>query len=294
VDGRDKPGHDGWCILDVEYRVATPRGFNSATTVASIPNFWNGDKRMLVRPQNVAIVIALVLCLATAIGGEILEASNSPHASVAQKMTEQINAGADFHTQNESAEEAIARYNKWLTIFTAVLAVATVGLGFATAGLYVAGERHSERELRAYIVGTTSAQIRSFINPRPTVVLTFRNSGQTPAHDVCVWTSSAIAVYPMENPPVRPDGVAGEGGSVGIVGPHADFHNEIESDVEVTAAERAEVIAGRAAFYIYGEISYHDSFGKERTSTFCHFYAGERARGSNGILGTYHRWNRAS
>ena len=182
-----------------------------------------------------------------------------------------------------------------IATFTLVLAISTIGLWVATLGLYIAGERHSERQLRAYITGPTSARISDFQTSQyPAVILTFKNSGQTPAQDVCVWTSSAVAVYPMENPPARPDGAAGEGSSVGTIGPHAEFHNQIQADIAVTAAERAEVIAGGAAFFVYGEISYRDSFGKSRTTTFCHFYAGPTARTSNGLLATYHKWNRAT
>jgi hypothetical protein len=55
-----------------------------------------------------------------------------------------------------ATEEAIAYYNKWLMFFTAFLAIATMGLGFATVGLYlISGRqlRHAESEAqraRAY------------------------------------------------------------------------------------------------------------------------------------------------
>jgi hypothetical protein len=188
-----------------------------------------------------------------------------------------------------------------IATFTLVLAFSTVGLWIATGALYLVGERQrnlsedtAKRELRAYIVGASSAQMRGFNSSRPICVLTFKNAGQTPAYNVCVWTSNAVAIYPMESSPPPPDISPGEGSSVGVVAPGGDFHNEIVSDVEVTAADRAAVIAGRCAFYIYGKISYRDSFGIERTTTFCHFFAGDRARNNNGSLATYHKWNEAT
>jgi hypothetical protein len=96
---------------------------------------------MLVRLQNVAIIAALAICFALAVGGEIREALNTPHAPINQCAPHQKNCNADAQTKKESAEEAIARYNWWLTLFTAILAVATLGLGLATIGLYFAGER---------------------------------------------------------------------------------------------------------------------------------------------------------
>jgi hypothetical protein len=152
----------------------------------------------------------------------------------------------------------------------------------------------AERQLRAYIVGTLSSKIRGFNTPKPITTLAFKNSGQTPAYNVRVWTSSAVAVHPMEAPPARPDGAPGEGASVGVIGPGGDFYNEIQSDIEVTQAERAEVIGSRCAYYVYGQISYRDSFGVERNSTFCHFFAGDRARRNDGPLATYHKWNEAT
>jgi hypothetical protein len=103
---------------------------------------------MLKRPQNVAIV-ALATCFLIGFGSEVWRASNTHHSSIDQSAAAQKERAASPEGSKESAEEAIARYNKWLTIFTAVLAVATVGLGVATVGLYFAGERqlrHAQTE----------------------------------------------------------------------------------------------------------------------------------------------------
>lgn len=241
------------------------------------------------------IVFASLLSFAA--GGSFVSAFLVPPISEQRNAQRQYPSASTQSPEerHQATEQALAEYTKWLMLFTGVMAIATIGLGGATGLLYVAGERHSERELRAYIAGPTSANVRNFhSSTNPTVLLSFKNSGQTPAHNVCVWTSSAVATYPMENPPERPKGGAGEGSSLGTVGPQGDFHNEIQSDIAVTAAERAAVVAGHAAFFVYGEISYQDAFGKEREATFCHFYAGGRARGNDGPLATYHKWNRAT
>jgi hypothetical protein len=80
---------------------------------------------------------------------EVWRASNAPHAPVNQSTTADHNKRAKPEPEKERPEEAIARYNWWLTLFTAILAVSTVILGLATVGLYLAGERqlrHVQKE----------------------------------------------------------------------------------------------------------------------------------------------------
>jgi hypothetical protein len=84
---------------------------------------------------------ALAVCYVTGFGAELWRASNAPHAPINHSTPAAKERGSDTKAQEESAEEAIARYNKWLMIFTGILAAATVGLGLATIGLYFAGER---------------------------------------------------------------------------------------------------------------------------------------------------------
>jgi hypothetical protein len=105
---------------------------------------------MLKRLQNVA-VIALALLFVVGFGIEVWRASNVPHVPINQNAAEQKERAANAEGPKESTDQAIARYNKWLTIFTAILAVATVGLGFATVGLYFVSQRqlrHAEVEAR--------------------------------------------------------------------------------------------------------------------------------------------------
>lgn len=48
---------------------------------------------------------------------------------------------AHASTEKEKADEALAEYTLWLMTFTGILAVATIGLGAATVGLYLTGEK---------------------------------------------------------------------------------------------------------------------------------------------------------
>jgi hypothetical protein len=48
---------------------------------------------------------------------------------------------AHASTEKEKTDEALAEYTLWLMAFTGILAVATIGLGTATVGLYLTGEK---------------------------------------------------------------------------------------------------------------------------------------------------------
>ncbi len=95
------------------------------------------DPRTLLNAATVALFVFVVI----GFGGAVWQSSNTPHAPINQNASAQHKEERASERPKESAEEAIARYNYWLTIFTAVLATATVILGLATIGLYFAGER---------------------------------------------------------------------------------------------------------------------------------------------------------
>lgn len=154
--------------------------------------------------------------------------------------------------------------------------------------------RTAKRQLRAYIAGPTKAEISDFNTPNPVNHLEFKNSGQTPAHNVRFWTSSAVAAYPLAEPPTAPTGDFSEreGSSVGTIGPGGTFYSDSEPNIAVTDAERTAVLEGSAAFFVYGELFYRDAFGYDRHTTFCHYY--RRPQRSAGPLATYHKWNKAT
>jgi hypothetical protein len=101
---------------------------------------------MLKQLQNAAVIVLAVL-FAIGFGVQVWRASEAPHASINQNAAAHKKDKTDSETieeRHQATEEAIAYYNKWLMFFTAILAIATFGLGVATVGLY----RISERQLR--------------------------------------------------------------------------------------------------------------------------------------------------
>jgi hypothetical protein len=69
------------------------------------------------------------------------------------------------HTKG-ATDDALAEYTLWLMIFTGVLAIATVGLGAATVGLYLTGEKQVDITRRA-LVGDQRAWIATALEIGP-------------------------------------------------------------------------------------------------------------------------------
>ena len=54
-------------------------------------------------------------------------------------------------TEKEKTDEALAEYTLFLMVFTGILAIATIGLGAATVGLYMTGEKQVELTRKALV-----------------------------------------------------------------------------------------------------------------------------------------------
>ena len=78
-----------------------------------------------------------------ALGGSVFFGLYGPQA-MAQHASNAAKHQAPDHdakSKKEETDEALAYYTLWLMVFTGILAVATVGLGGATLGLYFTGEK---------------------------------------------------------------------------------------------------------------------------------------------------------
>lgn len=100
---------------------------------------------MVAKIANVVAVAAFV-CLIVGFGCAVQIASESLYAPVKYETAahKKYRAYKQPIEKTESVEAATARYTWWLTAFTGILAIATIGLGIATLGLYFAGERQLE------------------------------------------------------------------------------------------------------------------------------------------------------
>jgi hypothetical protein len=78
-----------------------------------------------------------------ALGGSVFWGLYGPNTTIEQADAayEQRTSQHEAKSKKEETDEALARYTFWLTGFTGVLALATIGLGSATLGLYLTGEK---------------------------------------------------------------------------------------------------------------------------------------------------------
>jgi hypothetical protein len=89
-------------------------------------------QRWLVWPLFAAV-------MGFALGGSVFWGLYGPNTTIKQvtQSAEHHTADHDAKSKKEETDEALARYTLWLMVFTGVLAVATIGLGGATLGLFL-------------------------------------------------------------------------------------------------------------------------------------------------------------
>jgi hypothetical protein len=116
-------------------------------------------QRLLVWPLFAAI-------MGFVLGGSTFWGLYGPNTTIEEASTPQHKGGstAEVKTKKEQIDEALAYYTKWLTIFTGVLAVATLGLGGATMGLYITGEKQANT--------AKLASLKQFRQTRDSIALT--------------------------------------------------------------------------------------------------------------------------
>jgi hypothetical protein len=89
------------------------------------------------------------LVLGFALGGSFFWGVYGPNVTATQADAAYEQHVSEAPPEKESAEEALAHYTWWLTTFTCILAFATIGLGAATVGLYLTGEKQIKLSQRA-------------------------------------------------------------------------------------------------------------------------------------------------
>lgn len=132
-------------------------------------------------------------------------------------------------------------------------------------------ETNHQQSLSPYIaISHGSFKIDDDVQPIAQIEL--RNFGQSPAIDVQTWFHIWIECFPLHDPlPRAPDNLPK---SRSIIGPGgtSDIHHPRGGPL--SAFEQAEILAGRAAMYVFGESTYRDIFGNKFCSEFILFASG--------------------
>jgi hypothetical protein len=182
------------------------------------------------------------------------------------------------------------KYGEWLMF------VATVALVVVTWMLVIGADRNAKKQLRAYVLiertQVVSAAAGGAIMLRdsdashggepmaiqagqqPMALITFKNFGQTPAHDVEYFGNVAVVPWPIrqEDLPTL-DG----GGTSEIIGPGGTrLKQELFAQPHpLTAQEWAGLNNGTFALVFFGEIRYVDAFDQDRVTRYRVFCGGE-------------------
>jgi hypothetical protein len=158
-----------------------------------------------------------------------------------------------------------------------VMALFTVVLSIATILLWTGGERHSERELRAYVF-PVEIKVENFKTQTPIVAFVkVENSGNTPAHKFTCYAKMVAGPLPQKDFS-RPEEA---NLPASYLGPGEVMWFTPHGDRLLTAEESEAITQGTAAIYVFGEIRYVDAFGKRRHTTFRAI-----ARGEHGYMHT--------
>lgn len=242
---------------------------------------------MLTRFLIAWILYAAIVGLA--LGGSFVAAFlEIPHAKIHQQ-TSQAEQHATEQRPKENSDEALARYTLWLTGFTAILALATVGLGIATVGLYLTGEKQIEiarantdalinsekahlfisikSETVANVVGRSGAWDKSpdmwrhNASPSPGVGYAFKNHGRTAAILKSIGEQMIVAdEFPDEwdiEPRDMPDQL--------VISPDEESSTLLCYDRDFTVGNAVEFQKDRTAIWFYGYVRFADAFGQETT-----------------------------
>jgi hypothetical protein len=155
---------------------------------------------------------------------------------------------------------------------TVMIAFFTLTLWWSTAKLWKAGERHSERELRAYVVIKNISMIDVEVGKAPGAHIIVTNSGKTPAYEVQQEAAIGLIDFP---PPGRPEIPAtDEPGSISVLGPGGEHRLTAHIKNVLSQDQLISLTNGTMAIHLLGSIKYRDAFGKARTTNFNAFHGG--------------------
>jgi hypothetical protein len=191
-----------------------------------------------------------------------------------------------------SGELLGVKYGEWL------LFLATAWLAWGTWRLVEGADKTAERQLRAYVLLETTSVVSAAMDGtvmvwpsdtgrggqsmpiqaghQPMAIITFKNFGRTPAHDVEMFGNVAIVPWPIRQEDL-PELDLGTG-TREIIGPggtrrkHELFAGQPHP---ITPQEWAGLTNGTHALVFFGEVRYVDAFNETRITRYRLFCGGE-------------------
>lgn len=139
-------------------------------------------------------------------------------------------------------------------------------------------EDTSKRQLRAYVATEDHSIIDFVVGQQAGFVCKVYNRGQTPAYDVQIWSQPTAIKCDQETPDfakIRQNGKFAK--SKALLGPGQFIVHENRMTGQLEESSYYSVSAGGIAIIWAGVVTYRDSFGKRRISSFKYMATGEGA-----------------
>lgn len=134
-------------------------------------------------------------------------------------------------------------------------------------------EANGERELRAYVFVSDEPPMGCDSNGDPQAKILVTNHGRTPATELQCCAHMALQRFPLD---VTLEPPSFDGGSKSSLAPGAPpFRLFPNRGSPLNDAEKAAIIAGQAAIFLWGEVVYVDVFRRERKTKFCLYCTGD-------------------
>jgi hypothetical protein len=176
------------------------------------------------------------------------------------------------------------RYQGAINLFSGILVAVFTGiLTLYTILLWKSGEKHSERELRAYVF-PVAFTIRNFkttlssvsTSQRISAFVKIKNTGQTPAYKFTCQVKMIVVPFPQTDFTFSKEEAEF---TPGYLGPEGTLSYSPVKDTMLTREQAKHVIDGAWAIYVFGRIDYVDAFKVQRWTTFRTL-----ARGDHGVM----------
>lgn len=220
------------------------------------------------------------------------------------KIAPSPNAQEEAAQAKKDKEEKTAA-NRRSEIITWIIAIFTSVQAIALILTVIIMIRTTRRQLRAYMF-VDKVFISNVANPLPRKLLggksdeetpaaisrplegplaylEFKNSGQTPAYDVVVWGDIVSREFPLTSLLPHQDPIAQWVAKASVPpGGGTNKTSGIQQPLSAEEIDKLRTIPPTAAIYIYGTITYKDTFGKKRFTHYRFFH-----NSLSGILGRH-------
>jgi hypothetical protein len=151
--------------------------------------------------------------------------------------------------------------------------------------------RTAQRQLRAYVMIKSVRIDNVIIGGKPEVLITLRNSGQTPAREVTHWAKLVFSTFP-EISELMPGRDVRETLPTSFIAPGGKLRLNTGIDLPLNGPTIKAIADQSHALYVKGEVRYVDAFGVKRATDFFLFCTGALA--ANGTMASYKSGNRVT